>query len=182
MNFKSTQLIVWIAIAVLSYAIYDGLLGTPDGIVYEAFTKGYALTDVTMNTTDETGHISSTLRSPSLIHYVDSEVTVIEQPRVTVYADSGNWYFSSPVAEYTRLEDHLFFPEDVTIQSLGEQSIELQTSGMTVDLAAELATTEAVIKMRQPGIHMQGIGARIFLNTQIIEIMDNVYAEYQPRL
>lgn len=181
MNFKSKQLIILLIIAVLSYAVYDGLLGNHDGAVYEPFTKGYALTEVTMNTTDENGRISSTLKSPNLVHYVDSQVTVIDEPRVTVFADAGNWYFSSPVAEYTRLEDHLFFPQDVTIKSQGEPGIELQTSAMTVDLTTEIATTEAVIKMWQPGIQMQGLGAKIFLNSQIIEIMDNVYAEYQPR-
>lgn len=182
MSFKSKQLIFLLIVAVLSYAVYDGLLGNQDDALYEPFTKGYALTEVTMNITDETGRISSTLKAPNLVHYVDTEITVIEQPRVTVFADTGNWYFSSPIAEFTRLEDRLFFPKEVTIHSQDEPVIELHTSVMTVDLTTELATTEAAIKMRQPGTEMQGIGAKIFLNTQVVEIMDNVYAEFEPHL
>lgn len=180
MGFKSKQLIFLVLLAVASYAVYEATLGGSDQPIYEPFTKGYALTEVTMKTTDENGRISSTLISPSLVHYVDNEMTLIDDPKVTVYSDQGNWYFQSPVAEYKRLEDLLFFPKEVTIQLKNEQGLELQTSAVAVDLTTEQATTKAAISMHQPGVEMQGVGANIFLNTQTIEILDQVYAEYKP--
>jgi Protein of unknown function (DUF1239). len=110
MTFNSKQFIILLIFAVLSVGIYQGFYRDGADVDYEPFTKGYALTDVVMQSTDETGQVVTRLKSPSMTHYLDNEQTMIEQPIVELFTEDNTWLLQSPSAVYQRNDQFYTFP------------------------------------------------------------------------
>ena len=165
----------------LSVAVYQGFYRDDGESGFEPFTKGYALTNVIMRSTDDSGQVVTRLQSPNMTHYLDKEQTLIEQPRVKLFAEDNTWLMRSPTAVYQRNEQFLYFPEQVTVTSQQAPEMTLGTSQLSVDLNTQEGSTPAEISFKQPAGMMQGIGAHILFNNKQIEILNNVYAEFQPR-
>ncbi len=181
MTFKTKQLIVLLIFALLSVAVYQGFFRHPAGTDYEPFTKGYALTEVVMRSTDDNGQVVTEMRSPNMTHYLDKEQTLIEQPRVQLFTSNNTWLLQSPSAVYQRHQQSLYFPDNVSVASQQDPKVVLESSQLSVDLNTREATTAAEISLVQPGGWMQGVGAHILFNNKQIEILKDVYAEFQPR-
>lgn len=181
MTFKGKQLFFLGLLALASVAVFQVFYADKDNTRYEPFTKGYALTDVVMQTTDDTGRIVTIMRAPSMTHYLDNDQTVIEEPRVTFLAIDNRWQFDSPQAIYRSNKEQLYFPEQVFVASQDEPKVTLKSSQLLIDLIAQTGHTPAPIKVNQPAVMMQGVGANILFNLKEIEILDQVYAEYLPR-
>lgn len=181
---RTRQLVFFTVLAVLSYAVYDAYFSTQSTTPFEPFTKGYALTGVTIETTDEDGKIMTTIQSPSVIHYADSEKTVIEQPNITLYEDEGDWVFQSKTGEINAEQTQIFFPDAVAINLTApvknnSQPMTINTRGLTVDVTKKMGQTDADLKVIQVGSFIQGVGAVVDFGQQEIEILNKMYAEYE---
>ncbi|MFV0543855.1 MAG: LPS export ABC transporter periplasmic protein LptC [Marinicella pacifica] len=181
MTFKNRQLFVLLVFALLSVAVYQGFFRHSAGTDYEPFTKGYALTEVVMRSTDDSGQVVTEMRSPNMTHYLDNEQTLIEQPHVQLFADDNNWILQSPSAVFRRNQQFLYFPDKVTVVSQQAPKVVVESSQLSVDLNTKEGRTPAAINLQQPGGWMRGVGAHIIFNNKQIEILNDVYAEFQPR-
>ncbi|MCX7544600.1 LPS export ABC transporter periplasmic protein LptC [Marinicella gelatinilytica] len=180
MSFKSKQLILLLLFALSSVAVYQGFYADSSDSEYEPFTKGYALTDVVMQSTDDNGQIVTSMQAPSMVHYLDNEQTIIEQPVVRLFTDENTWLLNSPKAIYQRNKQNLFFPDQVKVSSEQAPKVTIESSQLTVDLTSKKGSTPAMIAMQQPGGSLRGVGALILFTTKQIEILNNVYAEFEP--
>jgi len=59
--------------------------------------------------------------------------------------------------------------------------VTIESSQLSVDLNTKEGRTPAGISLQQPAGLMRGVGAHILFNNKQIEILNNVYAEFQPR-
>lgn len=181
MSFKHKQLIGLLVLALLSVAVYQGFYQDKRDAGYEPFTKGYALTDVVMRSTDDSGQVVTRLQSPNMTHYLDNEQTWIKQPKVQLYTEDTTWDLQAPEAIYQRNEQSLYFPETVTVASKQAPKITIASSQLRIDLISREGSTPAEISMVQDTGFMQGVGAHILFTSKQIEILKNVYAEFKPR-
>ncbi|KAA3649908.1 MAG: LPS export ABC transporter periplasmic protein LptC [Proteobacteria bacterium] len=180
MSFKNKQLFLLLFFALLSVGVYQGFFRENTGIDYEPFTKGYALTNVEMQSTDDSGQIVTQIHAPNMTHYLDNEQTVIEQPTVHLFTVDNTWQLQSPTALYQRNTEYLYFPDRVTVVSQQAPLVTIESSQLSIDLSTKEGSTPAAISFNQPAGMMQGVGAHILFNSKQIEILNNVYAEFEP--
>ncbi len=178
------QLVLFGVLAVVSYALYNKYFGGEASQLFQPFTRGYALTGVTIETTDEQGQIMTTIQSPAVIHYADSEKTLIEQPNVVLHDKGGDWVFQSLVGEINAQQTQIFFPDEVLINLENQantqtEELVINTSALTVDMTNKTGKTEAELQMSQVGSLVKGMGAVVDFNQQEIEILSEMYAEYK---
>ena len=168
-------------LALGSYAVYETWHSEDNGVAYEPFTKGYSIEGVVIRNSDENGHIVSTIQAPSVIHYADSGVTVINQPTYRMHQASGDWLFSSATGEINQAQTQLYFPDDVMLEldGLPDEHVAVKTSELTVDLDNQTGTSPQKLTVTQPGVLLQGVGSVIRFKQQEIEILEDVYAEFE---
>jgi len=176
------QLFLFFLLAVLSYAVFEKFFNDEYSQEFEPFTKGYALTGVTIQSTDETGQIITTIESPVVIHYADTEKTVIEQPNVKLHEAEGDWLFTSDIGEINQQQTEIYFPNQVVInlQEVQEASNDIQivTEQLTIDVIQKAGTTPGQLSMSQVGSGIKGTGGVVNFQQQEIEILSEMYAEF----
>lgn len=173
------QLSVFLMLALGSYAVYEKYYSTDVGVVYEPFTKGYSLEGVVIQTTDETGQIVSTIESPSVVHYADTEISVIEDPKYTIHQATGDWLFKSDRAEVNKSQTELYFPNQVELHLDVVDAVTIDTSILVVNLQDKKGFSDEKIMMRKPGTMLTGVGSVINFKEQEIEILNEMYAEFK---
>ncbi|WP_223788856.1 LPS export ABC transporter periplasmic protein LptC [Marinicella meishanensis] len=175
------QLMLFGLLAVLSYGLYQRYFHVDASERFKPFTKGYALTGVVIKSTDDSGQVVTTVRSPTITHYADTEVTVIDQPNVTLHESQGDWVFTSSVGEINPNKTEIFFPNRVRIElaSPTEQAVTVDTSALLVDVTRKTGTTDNPLVVTQLGSKLRGLGAVVNFNQQEIELLSEMYAEFE---
>ncbi len=179
--FRLKQLLLFAVLALLSYIVYERYYQSDSVRSFEPFTKGYSLEGVVIKSTDESGQVVTTVESPLVIHYADSETTVIEQPRVRLHQDGGDWLFTSSAGELNADQSQIYFPAQVLLKLMGgpAQAVDIATSGLTVDVIDKTGTTAQAINVNKIGMLLQGLGAVVDFKQQEINILDEMYAEFE---
>lgn len=174
-------LLVFALLAISSYAWYEFQFAAESQWQFKPFTKGYALFDSEVQITDEAGVIQTTIVSPEMIYFADSEQTMIKQPVVQYRVNDVVWHLKSAEANINSDQTEILFPNEVSMASLDEQNkATLNTRNLTLYPEQEKARTAAQIKWQQAAITMTGIGSVIDLNLQEIEVLDEMHAEINP--
>jgi LPS export ABC transporter protein LptC len=175
------QLVIFLMLAILSYGIYDNFFGEETTIEFEPFTKGYSLEGVIIKNSDEHGDIVSTIESPSMIHYADTEVSIINNPKYTMHEPEGDWVFTSSKGEINKDQTELYFPNKVNLfhESGTDENVSIVTRELKVDVVAKLGKGKGKITVAKPGLLMTGLGSVINFTDQSVEILENMYAEFE---
>jgi len=178
---RLTQLLVFALLALVSYVIYEKYYVADSTVMYEPFTKGYSLEGVELKISNEAGEISSTIVAPSIIHYADSEVTVINEPVYTMHEDNGDWIFYSKSGEINADQTSLFFPGDVNLYLDKEEKekIAINTSELTVNFTQKTGATNQNMALEKLGFLLTGVGAVINFTDQEVEMKKEIYAEFE---
>ena len=177
------QILLFGLLAVSSYAVFEKYFNVESVQEFEPFTKGYALTGVTIQSTDETGQFITTIKSPAVTHYADTEITVIQQPNVRLHEAEGDWLFTSDVGEINPQQTEIYFPNQVLINLLGmkqaSDDINIMTEQLTVDITEKTGTTPALLTLSQVDSNIKGVGAVVNFHLQEIDILSEMYAEFE---
>lgn len=177
------QLLLFSLLALVSYAVFDKYFNSDASQLYEPFTKGYALSGVTIQSTDETGQIITTIKSPAVTHYADTEKTIIQEPHIILHDADGDWLFNSEVGEINAQQTEIYFPSLVVIDLDGEnkqaEAIQIVTSELTVDVTQKSGKTAAKLSISEAGSNMRGLGAEVNFKLQEIDILSELYAEFE---
>ncbi len=177
------QLLLFGLLAVLSYAVFEKYFNDDSTQQFEPFTKGYALSGVTIQSTDETGKIVTTINSPAVTHYADSEKTVIQMPIIKLHEAAGDWVFTSDIGEINPQQTEIYFPNQVVIdlQGVEEESDEVNivTEQLTVDVTKKSGTTPALLTMSQVDSVIKGLGAVVSFQQHEIHMLREMYAEFK---
>lgn len=176
------QLLIFMLMALLTYSVWQFSFVEVEESKFKPFTKGYSVSDVLLEITDENGQITTVINSPLLLHYADTEITEISKPQVVIKAADGKkWIFESDKGQYIDSRFELFFPGDVVVQNDAldiEKKITLNTSALTVNTENQTAQSEAFIEIKQNNMFFNGVGSFINFSIQEIEVKSNVHAEF----
>ncbi len=178
---KWLQLIVFALLALLSYGVYERFFGQASDIQYEPFTKGYSLEGVILKTSDADGRIISTIESPAIVHYADTEISVVTEPKYTLHQPNGDWIFQSKKGEISADQSELYFPGKVNLllDSKSQERVAIDTSDLRVDVNNKTGRGQGVINVIKPGMLMTGTGSVIDFNNESIEVLEDLYAEFE---
>ncbi len=178
------MLLVFALLSVMLYAAGRYFFPAPESRGLKPFTKGYSVTRLSMDMTDENGHIMTRVKAPSMVYYEDSRVTEIESPSITLLTDEGGrWLFTSPQGEYRDDEDVLYFSgavEALQKDANDQTLVRINTRRLRVDPRSKTAITDAPIKITQPRLLLTGTGAELDFNREEFEVKSNVHAEFNP--
>lgn len=172
------QLVVFALLATLSYAIFNQFFSQDTSIEYEPFTKGYSLEGVVMRSSNEAGDIVSTVESPLVIHYADTEMSVIKEPRYIMHQSDGDWVFESEQGEINKDQTALYFPGQVHVQFDAGQ-LAMVSDDLLVNIDENTGRGQGKIKLEKPGLLLTGLGSVINFTEQSIEILEDYYAEFE---
>lgn len=177
------QLLLFALLAVLSYGLYERYFNDSKEQKYQPFTKGYALTGVVIKSTDDDGKVVTTIQSPAITFYADSERTIIEQPHIKLHEPNGDWVFESEVGEINPNRTEIYFPNEVRVNlenSKAEaETVKINTSALTVDVTKKTGKTAELLSMAEPGMALKGVGAVVNFIHQEVEILSEMYAEFE---
>lgn len=179
--FRLKQLLLFSILALLSYGLFERYFNDSNESKYQPFTKGYALTGVIIKSTNEDGKIVTTIKSPAITFYADTEKTIIEQPHIMLHEEGGNWVFKSKTGEINPSKTEIFFPDQVwvNLDTTDVDAVNITTSALTVDVTNKIGTTAALLTMEEPGALIRGLGAEVDFKLQEIEILSEMYAEFK---
>ena len=168
-------------LALFSYGVYDRYFGQSTEVEYEPFTKGYSLEGVVMKTSDEEGRIISTIESPAIVHYADTEISVITEPKYTLHQQNGDWVFESKVGEISPDQTELYFSGKVNLllDSKTQDKVTIETSDLRVNVENKTGVGRGAINVDKPGLMMTGVGSKIDFTSQTIEVLEDLYAEFE---
>lgn len=175
------QLLIFGVLAGISYAVYEYAFAQENDVRFKPFTKGYALYDSTVQITNDEGHIHSTIKSPEMVHYADSQLTTIQSPEVIMVQKGRQWVMSSKVATINESQTAIHFPEQVTVKNDAEQPLTVETSDMTVFPEQKSTASPAPIVIHQAGREMKGVGSKIDFDKELIEVLDETHAEFDAQ-
>ena len=180
-KFRLLQLMVFAVLALVSYAVFEKYYGVDSETRFKPFTKGYSLEGVVIKTSDEAGEITSTIESPSMIHYADTEISVINEPRYTIHEKTGDWIFTSNKGEINKEQTELTFPDVVNFYLATEplMAVSVKSSHLVVDINNKIGRTADKVIVKQPGAQLTGLGSVINFADQEIEIIEDMYAEFE---
>jgi len=175
------QLIIFGLLTAASYGVYEAYYADESSTQYEPFTKGYSLEGVVIKTSDESGAIISTMKSPLMVHYADTEVSVITSPQYIMHQDDGDWVFKSAKGEINKGQTEVFFPEavDLTLDAEGPDPVSIQTSQLRIEINKKMGVTDENISVIRPGLLLTGMGSVINFADHSIEILEDMYAEFE---
>ena len=180
---RMKQVMLFSLLAILSYAVFEKYFNDESTQQFKPFTKGYALTGVTIQSTDETGQFITTIESPAVTHYADTEITVIQQPNIRLHEAEGDWLFTSDVGEINPQQTEIYFPNQVFINLLDTEQasdeVNIMTEQLTVDITEKTGTTPALLTLSQIDSSIQGVGAVVNFHSQEIDILSEMYAEFE---
>lgn len=174
--FKS--LLIFAVLAAGSYGLYEYNFSDESGWQFKPFTKGYALFDSEIQITDDEGQIHTSIVSPEIIFYADSEETQIKQPQITYQAGNSRWQLNSESAIINANQSEITFPHTVALNSLdSENKTNIITQALTLFPETKMAKTQAELSMVSNYMSMTGKGSVIDLTKQQIEVLDETHAE-----
>ena len=173
------SLLVFAVFAAASYAVYESQFAKDSEWAFKPFTKGYALHDSEIQMTGDLGQIHTSITSPEVVYYADSEETHITQPVIVYQAGETDWQVQSSKAMINDDQSEILFPESVEMRSLNqEQETTIKTKDLTLYPGSKVAKTKAHISMLNQNMSMEGEGSVIDLNQQEIQVLDETHAEF----
>ncbi len=145
----------------------------------------YYVAHFTLMGSDASGRWSYRLQAERMLHFPATEHWEFEAPQVEFFsAEGANWY---GVAERGRAWDegeHVLLLGEVNLwRPASEQNpaLWLDTSEVHLLPAQNQAHTDQAALLRQDtGSYIQGVGARIWLDQERVELQSRVRARYEP--
>ena len=138
---------------------------------------------MTIQSTDESGQIVTTINSPAVTHYADTEKTVIQNPHIQLHDADGDWVFSSDLGEINQQQTEIYFPNEVLINLLEanqvKDQVEINTEQLTVNVTNKAGVTPAMLTMSTINSTIKGLGAVVNFQQQEIDILSEMYAEFE---
>ncbi|OPX54943.1 LPS export ABC transporter protein LptC [Oceanospirillum multiglobuliferum] len=135
------------------------------------------------------GNLSRTLQSDRLVHYPESENTLMEQPLIITFNAQGSPLWQAK-GDKGRLEgdgDHFLLTDNVMIwktETLAAESatpsndFKLKTESMSINLKDEYAHTKDPVELESNFGNTHAIGLEANLKTNQIKLLDQVRGTY----
>jgi lipopolysaccharide export system protein LptC len=143
----------------------------------------YVLHDFELVALDDEGHESFTLRAPSMLRNPDERSMQMATP-VFLLPDREQryWRVTSREGWISPDGDELRLRGDVVVASPpGERKVGMNTEQLNVYPDRDLATSDAVVTILQPGSILRGLGLETDLATKRYILKSQVHTRYVPQ-
>jgi len=133
---------------------------------------------------DKQGKPSMKIVSPKMIHFALHDTTQLIEPELTLYRKSPKpWYIKAKYARATEGIDNINFSENVTLHHAADQNNPvtlIKTATLTVQPNKQIALTNDLITLIQPGLTVKSTGMHADMNTGDIKLLSSARGEYVP--
>lgn len=134
---------------------------------------------------DDNGRVARDLTAQRLDHYADARGSLLAEPRLSAEGRSGEpWRLSARQGQAPTGEERILLREDVRIDRAGgshNQGLRLRTSELLVLPEKNYAETAAAVSIAAKGMHTTGTGLKAWLDTERLQILNDVEAQYEPK-
>lgn len=144
----------------------------------------YVLRDFEMTALNQEGLESFTLRAPLLEQDPGDRTIAIQTPLFFVpETEGGHWQARSETGWVSADHDELRLEGDVRMTSPAEggRDIALATERMTILPEPNLARSDELVTVQQPGSRIEGRGMEVDLTSRRYQFFSEVKQRYEPR-
>ncbi|RTE86350.1 MULTISPECIES: LPS export ABC transporter periplasmic protein LptC [Gammaproteobacteria] len=136
---------------------------------------------------DQTGRLSHRIQAQEMSHYIQQNRTELIQPIYTSYlrelsASTGNlWQISAELGEFLD-DERLELMNSVQISNLSQMGYiqNIETQALQIDIPKREMTSSEPVQITGPQINIKGIGFRVDLESQQLELIEHVESIYYP--
>ncbi len=136
--------------------------------------------------TGPNGHPSHHLKADSLAHYTHSNITVLEQPDLTVYRKPGEeWHIQSQRGQIKGddINDVVVLEGKVILsQHSKQQPLKLRTESLRLYPERRYAETQSAVDISAPGGRIKGVGMKVFGDEGRLQLLSDIRGTYDATL
>ena len=149
----------------------------PDSDQLEAYAR-----EVRLQASDENGAVTWQVEAPTARYFERPARWALDTPRwVLATADGPPWRGRSRLARSMLDTDRVEVIGDVIMQRMQPAgATRLETAYLEVRPGRSQARTPAAVSLHGPGYDVDAIGARLWLDEERLELLDDVAGHYQP--
>jgi len=141
----------------------------------------YRLEDFEARFHDEQGRPELTVRGPSLEHDAESRVVTLREPAFRISTEDAPWNGRALQGYFDREFDTLRLTEQVELWRDGpEGRLTLTTQALQHQRPARTISADVPVVLTRPGTEVNAGGLMIQLDTETVELSDDVHIQAQP--
>lgn len=159
----------------------DDLQLIPDFTAYGLATRVF----------ESDGRLAHQIRATRMAHFSAIRLTELEEPVYTTFLSERSVNVQETGAEWQISARYGRFYEDERLELTDAVAIvnrsgigyieEITTDNLAIDLQTGIMQTDAPVTLRGPQFYVHGVGMRIDLEAQQLEIIEHVETIYYPR-
>lgn len=133
---------------------------------------------------DESGRICDQITAPSLVHYLDNDVSVFAAPHLLVFNPTQKlWDISADQGKSVGFMGRIYLSGNVNVERmllLHDLGFTVKTTALTVYPASKTADTKEPVTILQNGSVVNAVGAKADLAKGTINLLSKVSGNYTP--
>ncbi len=172
--------------AVVTYVMLD----SDDPLIVQSqdidgYSPDYVATNLFSRNFDENGNLASTVFARTMESYPDLELVIFYQPEVMLFDDgthgASDWRVEASEGSLFQNKEQLQLRGGVTITSRNPESQiqQISTPSLVLEIKENQMHTDDRVTAHGPQLEMSGVGLHANLNQQIVEILQQVEAQYE---
>ncbi|MCH8501251.1 MAG: LPS export ABC transporter periplasmic protein LptC [Aliidiomarina sp.] len=137
------------------------------------------------------GRLAHQIQAERMAHFSTIRLTELEQPVYTTFLSEHSVNIQETGAVWEISARHGRFFEDERLELIDNVSIvnrsgigyieEIRTDYLEIDLQTGIMQTDQAVTLRGPQFNVEGVGMRVNLEAQQLEIINHVETIYYPR-
>lgn len=174
-----------LSLFVISLSLWSILRsGSPHINKTTALTSDAIMEDVNATIFNKQGKPSLKIISPSMIHYVENNVTEITTPKITIFREpAALWHIDSNNAQAFNGLDKIIFRDHVVVRhqdNPAQDETTMYTCSLTVYPDKKTAETSEAVSLIQPTAKISATGMLADMNEGTIKFLSQAREEYAP--
>ena len=157
----------------------EGALSVSD-VAKEQIADNYS-TDVTAQQFNSDGQLQYHLHADRAAHFLYTDIAIVERPVLLSYAEDGAIWQAESAHGKVRPGGNVVDLWDNVVVSRSDDSARITTDEITFDTLKDEADTTAAVTITTPTSRFQGDGMHADINTETVNLLENVRGTYGPR-
>ena len=137
----------------------------------------YFLAELKYQIIDKSGSLDYQLNSPYLEHFPRDDISLIQQPIINVYRETGDWNLRAQKGELRHQQNILRLSDDVVVKRLGPNALQISAESMLFEPERDLITSDKRVVIESENSSISGDMAVFDLHNQVIS-MKNTRSVY----
>jgi lipopolysaccharide export system protein LptC len=127
----------------------------------------YFLAELKYQIINKTGSLDYQLNSPYLEHFPRDDISLIRQPVIDVYRETGDWNIQAQKGELKHQQNLLLLSDDVVVKRLGANALQISAESMLFEPDRDLITSDKRVVIESDNSRVSGDMAVFDLHNQV---------------